>query len=642
VAETTEGESGSGPLGAPEAPVTADDPQDALRKVQAELGELSVRLVLLAENVRTVSAALLSNPTGPAEGRPIPTDPRRFAPQPSPDRNGRPGGYAPPSHPRVYASTALDEPRPPTRAVVSAGRRPRPRISVAELFAVVGSAITLIGVTFVLVLPQDGVLGPFARVGIAVVLAAAAIAAAIWQHAKDARNLGAQALMATGIASAYLCVLAVTVLFERPDGRGLLSDAAGLTLAGLLSIGGLWIARRWDSQWLGVLAVLGSLVLAPFVVQSDLIWALGFMMLLTIVTAPFQLGRTWVALMAARVKPTAVIFFGAVAIEQPSLTANATVTLALAAVLAVAGLGMAVLHQHDTRPNRVASAIALVPMAAPAAAACWLADRPFSAVVCGVLGVLYGACGLLPGRFSPVLRSAAVPVGALFAGFALLRLTDGAYAGSISFGLAIAYFALAARSRFRPAFIVGLVAAGLGTLGWFWLLAATMFANLAAEQGTAGVAESLVGLAAVVVAAPALRTFGVPGSWRMSVTWLASAAFGSVAIVLAGAELGRLLGRSAVGFQTAHALVTVAWLVLCVVLLRLGLRPDRDGPVAVRLALILAVAAVAKLFLFDLATLPGLVRALAFIAVGVLLLVIGTWYYRQLDRVRRGPALPPP
>lgn len=112
-------------------------------------------------------------------------------------------------------------------------------------------------------------------------------------------------------------------------------------------------------------------------------------------------------------------------------------------------------------------------------------------------------------------------------------------------------------------------------------------------------------------------------------------AFGSVPIVLAGAEIGRLLARPTEGFQTAHALVTVTWLVVCVVLLRLGLRPDRDGPVAVRLALVLAVASVAKLILFDLATLPGLVRALAFLAVGVLLLVIGTWHYRQLDRVRR-------
>lgn len=502
----------------------------------------------------------------------------------------------------------------------------------------VGSAITLIGVTFVLVLPQDGALGQLPRVAIAVALAFATVAAAVWQHAKDPRNLGAQALMATGVASAYLCVLAGTVLFLQPDGRGLVPVAIGLTLAGLISIGGLWTARRWDSQWLAVLAVLGSLVLAPFVVQRDVIWGLGFMVLLTIVTAPFQLGRTWVALMAARVKPTTLVFLATAAFGARSLADNAAATLALAAVLAAAGLGMAVLHQRDTRPSRVASAVALVPMAAPAATACWLADRPFSAGVCGVLAVLYGAVGLLPGRFTPVLRSAAVPIGALFAGFALLRLTDGEYAGSITFGLAVAYLGLAATTRFKPVLIVGLVNAGIGALHWLPLLLAALLASTASGWGAAAVAESLLGLAVVVTAAPALRAFGVRASGLTSVTWLASVAFGSVAIVLAGTEIGRLLARPAAGFQTAHALVTVTWLVVCVVLLRLGLRPDRDGPIAVRLALVLAVAAVAKLVLFDLATLPGLVRALAFMAVGVLLLVIGTWYYRQLDRIRRAQA----
>ena len=124
----------------------------------------------------------------------------------------------------------------------------------------------------------------------------------------------------------------------------------------------------------------------------------------------------------------------------------------------------------------------------------------------------------------------------------------------------------------------------------------------------------------------------------MVVTWLASVIFGSVAIVLLGAEVGRLLARPTAGFQAAHALVTLTWLVLCVVLLRLGLQRGPDASVAVRLALGLAVAAVAKLFLFDLATLPGLVRALAFIAVGVLLLVIGTWYYRSSIGSAASPA----
>jgi uncharacterized membrane protein len=116
-------------------------------------------------------------------------------------------------------------------------------------------------------------------------------------------------------------------------------------------------------------------------------------------------------------------------------------------------------------------------------------------------------------------------------------------------------------------------------------------------------------------------------------------AFGSVAVVLAGATIGGRLDVTTGGFQTAHAVVTVTWLALSVVLLWLGLR-ERDALVSVRLAVGLAAAAVLKLFLFDLATLPGLVRALAFLAVGVLLLVIGTWYHRQLDRVRRNPDPP--
>ena len=184
--------------------MTPDNPHDALRKVQAELADLSARLAYLAESVRTVSAALPSDTrpvdlavgpvtwaaqdgrggsSGPAGGPPNPTDPRPYAPQPT-GIGGQAAGYAPPAHPPQYPRTPQFAPAPPSgpRLTMSAvpatpRQRRRPRVSVAEAFAVVGSAITLIGVTFVLVLPQDGVLGPFSRVGIAVALAVAAIAA---------------------------------------------------------------------------------------------------------------------------------------------------------------------------------------------------------------------------------------------------------------------------------------------------------------------------------------------------------------------------------------------------------------------------------------------------------------------------------
>jgi hypothetical protein len=510
---------------------------------------------------------------------------------------------------------------------------------VAEVFAIVGSGITLIGVTFVLVLPADGVLGQLPRVGIAVLLAVAAVVTAVWQHAKDARNLGALALMATGFASAYLCVLALTVLFERPDGRGLLPPLVGLVLAGLIGVGGLWIARRWDSQWLAVLAVLGSLVLAPFVVQPDLIGGIGFMIVLTVATAPFQRGRLWLTLMAARIVPTALVFAGAALVEERSLTAFPAIALGLAAVFALAGLGMGVLHQRDDRRQQAGSAAAAVVAALPAMTVCWLADRPGAAVVCAALGGLYAVVGLLPATFAPAVRSAAVPLAALFVGFAALRLTDGSQAGTIVFGLAAVYLVLAARTRFRPVLVVSLVLSGLGALLWLPLLTGLLSAGEAERQGLSGVVQSALGVLVVLLLARALRALGLTQPWLTYLVWTGAVALGSVAVVLAGATIGGRLDVTTGGFQTAHAVVTVTWLALSVVLLWLGLR-ERDALVSVRLAVGLAAAAVLKLFLFDLATLPGLVRALAFLAVGVLLLVIGTWYHRQLDRVRRNPDPP--
>ena len=118
--------------------------------------------------------------------------------------------------------------------------------------------------------------------------------------------------------------------------------------------------------------------------------------------------------------------------------------------------------------------------------------------------------------------------------------------------------------------------------------------------------------------------------------WGLALMFGSVAIVLSGTTIGGVWDRQLDGFQGGHAVVTVSWMLVCVALLRLGLRGRGDPLVPVRIAVALAIGAVAKLFLFDLATLPDLVRAVAFIVVGVILLVIGTWYARALERVRRG------
>ena len=640
--------------------MTDDHPQDLLRKVQADLDDVSRRLAGLAADFQQLSRALPGlrpdqDLAGPREQPaaavpPVPTAavPAPAAPAPVPGP-----AYPPPTgapvpagpHPGVVPPRA---PAPPVAAqppgpspVPTRPRKQRRPVSVAEIFSIFGSAITLIGVAFVLVLPQDGVLGPVPRTAIGAVLALAAVGAALWQHARDPKNVGAQALMATGVASAFLCIVAVTVLFTGPDGKGMLPELPGLALAGLVSVGGVWIGRRWNSEWLAVLAILGSLVLAPYIVRENFVWCLAFMVVMTLVTEAFQPGRSWLWQMAARVVPTSVVFLWAVALPDPSVVALPLATIGLAALLAAAGLVLAILHQRSGRAEQIAATAAMVLMAGPLMLAVWFGTIAQGALASAAVGAAFATAGLLERRVTDLVRSAAVPLGATFVAFAILRIADGGYDGYIFFGLAAAYLALARQTRFRPVLVVGFVLAAFGVLHWAPLLATPIAVDLAAGHGVPDVVESLLGLLATLLGAWALRAFlSTRRSALTYTTWALSIGFGTVALVLAGTIIGERLHATAVWFQAAHAAATVSWLLLCVVLLRLGLRRDADAMVSVRLAIALAVAAVAKLFLFDLATLPGRVRAIAFLAVGVLLLVIGTWYNRQLDRVRKLPAPP--
>ena len=88
--------------------------------------------------------------------------------------------------------------------------------------------------------------------------------------------------------------------------------------------------------------------------------------------------------------------------------------------------------------------------------------------------------------------------------------------------------------------------------------------------------------------------------------------------------LALLVAPSRSGFVAGHAVVTVSWVVVALVLLARGVRRP-----ALRVAgLVLVAAAVAKLVLFDLVALDGLARVGAFLGAGLLLLAAGTRYAR--------------
>lgn len=631
--------------------MTSERPDDVAARIRADIDVLSARLVLLSENLRALSASLDEMPTdapGPVATATLP------APEPVPAGTleptrlpaftaAAPTGWpspppAPPSLP-IAARRKVPPPRPVRPAA------PRREWSVAEVFAIVGSAITLIGVALVMMMPQDGFLGPLPRTAIGLGLAAAAVVAAIWQHRADPKNLGAQALLATGIASTFLVLVALTAIFENPDGRPLLAVVPGLALAGLVSLAGVWMAGQWRSQWLAVLAVLGSLLLAPFL-GDDLRVSIAFMGVMTLATGFFQRGFGWTGLVLARTLPTGLYALAALAtagegsgIDPAALAPS----LVLGAALAVVGLVIAFLHQDGTPSERTAAAASLGLLAAPALLVGWQEGFIGALVVFLALGGLFTAVGFLRAWFTGLVRSVAIPLGGVFLTSAGLVFLGEEWFGMLFLVLAVSYLVVAAQTGSRVVLGVGSLLAVLGVLSWLPTLGGLFNWRLAGQTGRLGltdVATSVLVLVAALAAAWAYRRYfperRVGIHWA---TWAFAIVSGSVAVVVGGTLLGLAGGEALAGFQVAHAVVTVTWMGLCVFLLARGLRRDEQATGSLWLAIALAAAAVAKLFLFDLGTLPGLARALAFLAVGVLLLIVGTWYNRQLEKVRR--ARPP-
>lgn len=92
-------------------------------------------------------------------------------------------------------------------------------------------------------------------------------------------------------------------------------------------------------------------------------------------------------------------------------------------------------------------------------------------------------------------------------------------------------------------------------------------------------------------------------------------------------------------FENGHTLVSVAWAVIGFGLMYAGFR--RHTPHVRIGGLVLFVAALGKLFLFDLARLEAMARAVSFLAVGLILLASGIVYrelsLRESGRDRPGP-----
>lgn len=80
-------------------------------------------------------------------------------------------------------------------------------------------------------------------------LAAGLVGAGWWLIERPGGRVGAIALAATGIAAGYIDVIALTTIY------GWVSAPVGLAIAAFVAVAGLMLARRWDSEHLGLLVL---------------------------------------------------------------------------------------------------------------------------------------------------------------------------------------------------------------------------------------------------------------------------------------------------------------------------------------------------------------------------------------------------
>ncbi|QPG68712.1 DUF2339 domain-containing protein [Mycolicibacterium mucogenicum] len=545
----------------------------------------------------------------------------------------QPVAYAAPQQywqPPQAAPVAPPAPQP-VRPTAAPYPQPRPERSdgwIGKALAAAGVAVTLIGVALLLVLAaQAGLLRPEFRVGAGAVLAAGLVVGATRLKTRPGGTVGAVALAATGIAAAYIDVVAVTTIYEW------LSAPVGLVLAAVIGGGGLTLARRWDSQQLALLVLVPLAVLAPVVADGVSLLLIGFMLALSAASLPVQIGKDWVAMFVAR---TAVCTF-------PLLVALASATFgthrnpglaaacAAAAVLAVVGALILLPKTVNRSLLALATAGGAVPVLFVTAVVRPLIAASIIAAVAAVFLAIVLAGNRLPGVVDVVRRIWAATA-AVCALVAVLVAFDGRTGSAVLLAMSVVV-AVAGR---RDA-IARWVAAGFGAVGGAVYLSYSPPDLLfrAVELNTHSAVSTIVSSILAVGSAVA-----VVWSWagrrdddEVRLMWAGAVVVAAYASTMATVTAGVLIGGVKGGFFAGHMVATIGWIAVAAALFGYaarGPKAQRSLPIGGGLALV--AAAMAKLFLFDLGTLNGMFRVAVFIVVGLVLLAMGTGYARLLAR----------
>ncbi|BBY67365.1 DUF2339 domain-containing protein [Mycolicibacterium helvum] len=521
--------------------------------------------------------------------------------------------YWPPQPPPQYAPPQYAPPRP---AAVAAGDPDRGWIGKA--LAVAGVGVTLIGVVLLLVLAaQAGLLRPELRVAVGGVFGAALVGIGIRLHARPGGRVGAIALSATGIAALYLDVMAVTTLYHW------VAAPVALVIGAVVGGGGLSLARRWGSEQLAVLVLVPLVVLAPVITDGVTLLLIGFMIALSAAALLVQIGRDWLWMHAARTAAVTLPLVVALVAAHFESAVDARLLGAATGVAALLSVISALLLLPSSA-NRAGMAIVTVGGVVPVLAAGIAVDRWLAALLAAAVAVCLLAIVLIADRVPGVVGVVAQVWSAASAAAALVAITV-AFDGEVAAPLLLALGAVVAVAGRRD-LVARWAATGLGFVGAvvFFVYAPDILSD--GWHLTVPSAVTTLGGSAVLVA------WAGAVDWAFRLGWVGAALVSVYALTVFTVTAGVLIGGPANGFLAGHMAATICWIGLAAGLFVAALRIRRPELRAAPIAggLVLTSAAMAKLFLFDLGTLDGIFRVVAFIVVGLVLLAMGTGYARSL------------
>ena len=512
---------------------------------------------------------------------------------------------------------------------------------VGRILAGLGVGVTLIGVVLLLVLAaQAGLLSPGLRVAGGGVLAATLVGTGLWLSRTPESRAGAVALCATGIGAAYLDVLAAAVIYHW------LPDAAGLVLCGLIGGAGVALAYRWSSETLGLLVVVPLIVLAPVITGGFTLVTACFMLALSAVGLLVQIDRDWLGLFCARmIAASFALTIALVSAKDDLRSDNATAWLYLAVGLlgfavAVGGTLLALRRTDRGAEYALAGMLSLVPFAMASLAAQSVPAAVGTLTCAAVLVILVYAGDTLPGVTLGVrqiwLTTAAV------AAYAAVGAITGGHAQSVTV-LAIAIVCAVAApnldSTGKAVLFLGTAFAAIGALGF---LRGDRLGALIVNEPLTGDRQAWEPVFAIALCAAAIAIgYGyqqLTDQDSARTMWFFCGVVSVAAVTDLCVSLGVLIDPDA-GFRGGHVAATIVWMGTAATLLwyaRRGHGPSRALPLTV--GLVLVAAAVAKLFLFDLAALDGVFRVIVFIVTGLMILTLGSVYAKSLTDDRHQPA----